>query len=155
VAGDPALEQRFAAQAVAAGGGRGLADVVRLHRTVGDHGIRALPERVADQELELAGLVAAGREAGAVVALDEEGGTPEQPGEVGHRLERGRQMREVDAGEAGEVHGPVQRLQGKDGSGRCGAAVQTSGGGASDQRHSRAMARPPAHAIAQPGWLPG
>ena len=105
VPGDPALEQGLAAQAEAAGGSRGLADVVRLHGAVGDQGVGAQPERVADQELELAGLVAAGRKPGAVVALDEQRRSAEQPGEIGHRLERGRQMGEADAGEAGEMHG--------------------------------------------------
>jgi hypothetical protein len=105
VPGNPALEQGLAAQAEAAGGGRGLADVVGLHRAVGDHGVGAQPERVADQELELALLVAAGRDPGAVVALDEQRRSAEQPGEIAHRLERGRQMGEVDAGKAGEMHG--------------------------------------------------
>ena len=101
----PALEQRLAFQPVPAGGGRGLADVVRLHSAVGDQGVGALRPRVAEEELELARLVAAGREAGAVVALDVEARSAEPPGEVRHRLERGRQMREGDAGKAGEMHG--------------------------------------------------
>ena len=111
----PALEQRLALEPVSAGGGRGLADVVGLHGTMGDQGVGALCQRVADQELELARLVAAGREAGAVVALDVEARAAEPPGEVGHRLERGRQMGEVDAGKAGEMHGggwPSSQLRG-------------------------------------------
>ena len=72
VAGHAPLQQGRALQAVLAGGGRGLAHVVGLHRAVGDQRVGALGQRVADQELELAGLVAAGREAGAVVALDVE-----------------------------------------------------------------------------------
>ncbi len=105
MAGHPALEQRLALQAMFAGRRGGLTDVIRLHGAVGDQRVGALPQRVADQKFELPGLVAAGRETGAVVALDEEAGTAQQPGQVGHRLERCRQMGEADAREAGEMHG--------------------------------------------------
>ncbi len=52
------------------GTGRGLACVVRLRGPLGDHQIGALFQRFRHQEFELAGLVAAGGHAGAVIALD-------------------------------------------------------------------------------------
>ena len=72
--------------------GRGLAHVVRLHRALGDQGVGALGQRLAQQELELAGLVAAGGQAGAVVALDPEFGAAECSRETLQLLERGGQM---------------------------------------------------------------
>jgi hypothetical protein len=57
---------------MASGRGRGLAAVVRLHATRGKQCIGALGECRTDQELELAGLVAAEAETGRVVALDQD-----------------------------------------------------------------------------------
>ena len=104
IAGHALLQQRLAAQAVAAGGRSGLAHVVRLHRAMGDQHVRTSLQRVADQKFQLPRLVAAGGEAGAVVPLDVEIGAAEQPGEIGHRLERGGQMGEMLAGKTGEMH---------------------------------------------------
>ena len=104
VAGDPALEDQRAAEPVAGGRGRGLAAVVRLHPARGDQDVGALLDRLAEQELELAGLVAAEREAGRVVALDQDVRAAEPRRQPGQRLERGRQVAEAGAGEAGELH---------------------------------------------------
>ena len=52
---------------------------LRLRRAAGHQRVGALRERVGDQELELAGLVAAGDEAEQVVALDPDLG-PRPPG---------------------------------------------------------------------------
>ena len=69
----------------------------------------------AHQELELAGLVAAGKEAEQVVALDPDLGAAaaralrrERGAEARQRLERRRPGGVAAAGEAGEVHGVQQ-----------------------------------------------
>jgi hypothetical protein len=49
---------------------RGLMGVVRPHSTDRDQRVGAMFEGVSDEELEIAGRVATGAEAGAVVALD-------------------------------------------------------------------------------------
>ena len=69
---DAMLEQDDAAHAELGRDGGGLAAVIGLDGALGDHRVGALGLGVGHQELELAGLVAAGAEAGAVVALDPE-----------------------------------------------------------------------------------
>ncbi len=49
---------------------RGLARVIGLERAAGEHGVLTLRQRFAQQKLQLAHLVAAAAQAGAVVALD-------------------------------------------------------------------------------------
>src|SRR6202043_2740767 len=56
-------------------GGR-HARVIRLERAAGHERRRALPQRVADQKLELPRLVAAERQAGEVVALQKNARAP-------------------------------------------------------------------------------
>ena len=110
------LQDDLARQAEPGGGGGGLADMVRLHCALGDQGVGVVGQRIAQQIFELAGLVAAARQAGAVVALDPQRrpaavGPREVLGQTGQRLERGRQVGEADGIEAGEVHGwAVARL---------------------------------------------
>jgi hypothetical protein len=69
---DALLEDQAALHPLAHRRRRRQPAVVRLHRTHGDERVRALRERVGDQELELAGLVAAGGEPEQVVAFDPE-----------------------------------------------------------------------------------
>ena len=66
----PVLQQDMARHPEAGGEGGGLAGVVRLGGTLRHHQVRTLCLGLGHQELELAGLVAAGRQPGAVVALD-------------------------------------------------------------------------------------
>ena len=58
---------------------RRLAGVVRLRRALGHDQVGALRLGLGHQELQLAGLVAAGGKAGAVVALDPDLGSPPVP----------------------------------------------------------------------------
>ena len=66
--------------------------VVGLRRAARDHDVGVLRQRVAHQELELARLVAAEREPGEVVALDEDSWTP------GGAAKRGAQPMRLDDG---------------------------------------------------------
>ena len=70
------LQQDQAFEAGLRGGGSRLAGMVRLRRALGNDDVGALFQRVGDQEFQLAGLVAAGREPGAVVALDPQDRAP-------------------------------------------------------------------------------
>ena len=66
----PVLEQDVAVHAEARGEGGRLSRVVGLRGALGHDHVGALLDRLGHQELELAGLVAAGRKSRAVVALD-------------------------------------------------------------------------------------
>ncbi len=98
------LEQDVAGQAELGAGRRGLARVVGLGRALRHHDVGALPDRLGHQVFELARLVAARAETGAVVALDPQLRPREPGGKALHRLERGGPVAEADTGEAGEVH---------------------------------------------------
>ena len=78
-------------------GGGGLPAVVGLHAGAPNDQVGALRERLAEQELVVAGLVAAEGEAGAVVALDDETRAAEMGGKARHLLQRGGQVRERHA----------------------------------------------------------
>ena len=67
-------------------------------------GVAALLQRVGDQELELARLVAAGSQPELIVALDPDLGPAERLGEVRQELDRRRVFGVAAAGKAGEVH---------------------------------------------------
>ena len=74
----PALLHEHALEPGAGGDGGDLAGVVGLHAADGDERVAALGERVGDEVLQLAGLVAAVRDAGvAVLALGPDGGAAE------------------------------------------------------------------------------
>ena len=88
--------------------GRGLAGMVRLRRALRDDDVGLVRQRIGHQELELAGLVAAGRQTGAVVTLDPQPRATERTAQVLHRLERGRQVAESDAGKTGDVQDGLQ-----------------------------------------------
>ena len=83
-----------------AGGGR-LAAVVGLYPRAPHDQVGALVERLAEQEFVVARLVAAECEAGAVVALDEHARPAEVGREPRHFLQRGGQMRQRHAWQAG------------------------------------------------------
>ncbi len=87
------LEQYFAFHAEFAGSSGGLANVIRLHGADRDDRVRPFLERRGHRELELAGLVAAGREPGAIVALDVDLWTTELGAKPRHRLKSGWQVR--------------------------------------------------------------
>jgi hypothetical protein len=71
-------------------GGR-LAGVVRLQGADGDQRVRACLQRLADEELELAGLVAAAGKTGQVVALDPDLRAAEGVRQAAKRMDRRRQ----------------------------------------------------------------
>jgi hypothetical protein len=70
--GSRSVQQKLATQTRPGCGRCGLATVIRLRRARCDQRIRALFQRLADEKLELARLVAAKREASLIVALDEQ-----------------------------------------------------------------------------------
>ncbi len=74
--GDALLQHQPAPEALARRGGQGEAAVVGLRRAARHQRVRALRERVGDQEFQLSRLVAAGRQAERVVALDPQGRAP-------------------------------------------------------------------------------
>ena len=77
--------------------GGGLPGVVGLRRASGDHAVGARFERGADQVLELADLVAAGRQSGEIVSLDPEF-DPEFVAEPPQRLQGSGPEPEFEAG---------------------------------------------------------
>ena len=98
---DPVLQHRRAAQPELRRRRGGLADVVRLHRALRHQRVGALRQRLAEQEFQLAVLVAAGREPGAVVALDPELRPAERLRQVRHELQRRRRVAESSRGGSG------------------------------------------------------
>ena len=76
-------------------GGSGDAHQIRLHRAGDQHRVRAACPGLAEVELELAHLVAAEREAGAVVALDPEIDAKRRA-QVRGRIDRCRRVAEPD-----------------------------------------------------------
>jgi hypothetical protein len=84
--------------------GSGLAGVVRLGGALRHHHVGAHRLGLGHEEFELAGLVAARRQPGAVVALDPDLGPAEFAREPVEPFERRRQMGEEEAGKAGEMH---------------------------------------------------
>ena len=100
----PLFQNDLAGQAMRRRRRRRLAHMVRLHRALGHQRIGTALEGVAQQELQLAGLVAPAGQARAVVALDPDL-HPQRLAQPRQRLQRRRQMGEADAGKAGEMHG--------------------------------------------------
>jgi hypothetical protein len=114
-AGHPLLDDEAALQPFLHRRRERDAAVVRLRRAAGDQRVGAFGQGRGDQELELARLVAAGKEAEQVVALDPDlGAAPartlrrERGAEARQRLERRRSGGVAAAGKAGKVHGAVQ-----------------------------------------------
>src|SRR5712692_4204080 len=79
--------------------GGGLPSMVRLRRAERDERVGAPAQRLGDAELELARLVAAGREPRLVVALHEEARAPERLGQARQLVERCGQVAEANARE--------------------------------------------------------
>ena len=97
----------------AAGRRRGrLATVVGLPGAGRDEGPCTLYLRCGHQELQLAGLVAAEREAGLVVVLDEESRTAEQGGEPRQRLDGRGQVGQAQARDGCGCHRGILRRSG-------------------------------------------
>src|SRR5262249_8360883 len=87
-----------------------LSRVIRLIGAERDHRVRTLRYGVAEQELELARLVAAGCEARAVVTLDPHAAVgADRAREAFERLERGRQGAEGGARHRGEIDAHATR----------------------------------------------
>ena len=106
-AGHALLDDEAALEALADRGGKCQAAVVRLRRADRDERVGSLGERVGDEELELARLIAAAGEAEQVVALEPQLGATEVTRQVRQRFERGRAGGIAAARKAGEVHRPA------------------------------------------------
>ena len=100
----PFFQNDLAGQAVRRRRRRRLAHMVGLDRPLGHQGVGRLFKGLAQQEFQLARLVAAPGQAGAVVALDPQFDAQNRA-QPGQRLQRRRQMGHADAGKAGEMHG--------------------------------------------------
>jgi len=108
---DPVVVQEHASEAHSRSRGSRLAGLIGLHCSNRDEGVSTLLDGIGDDELELAGLVAAAGEAGEVVALDPDLGPAEVVREPAERVHRGRQARQLEArmarqtrGQLGNVH---------------------------------------------------
>ena len=95
--GHALLDHEAALHALLDRGRQGGAAMVGLRRAAGDQGVSALRQRVGHQKLQLAGLVAAGRQAQHVIALDPDigaatggAGGAQGLGEMRQKFERGR-----------------------------------------------------------------
>jgi hypothetical protein len=107
------FQQDVAIKPHACGKGGGLAGVVGLCGALGQHDVGTLVLRLGHQPLQLAGLVATGGHAGAVVALDPDLRSAQLCRQARHMLQRRWQMGKMQAGKAGEVHvrlAPVSRV---------------------------------------------
>lgn len=87
-------EREVALEAESVGGGRRHPTVVGLRATPGHQRVAAPGEGFGAEMLELSGLVAAERQTGLVVTLDQEARTAEPVGQAVERFERGRPMRQ-------------------------------------------------------------
>ena len=84
---------------------RRLTGVIGLYGALGDDRVGTLFQGLPHKEFQLARLVAAGGETGAVVALDEEPRTIQKLGQVVHGFQGRRAVAETDPGESGKMHG--------------------------------------------------
>jgi hypothetical protein len=75
----------------------------QMHAVGDPQTVGVLPQGVGQQEFVVPGLVAAEQQAGAVVALEEDAGAADRPGEPRRLLQRGRQVGQADARQA--LHG--------------------------------------------------
>ena len=81
-----------------------LADMVRLRGTLRDDHVGLSGQRLAHQELQLAGLVAAGGHPGAIVPLDPKPGPAQGIGQAIHRFQGRRQMGQPNTFKSREMH---------------------------------------------------
>ena len=108
----PTLLHEHALEPGAGGDGGDLAGVVGLHAADGDERVAALGERVGDEVLQLAGLVAAVRDTGvAVLALGPEGGAAEVRGQPLQRVHGRGPEEERVALERGKGHGILPGIE--------------------------------------------
>src|SRR5437879_4179549 len=107
----PALP--VAGHAEFSGGSRGLPRMIGLGSALSHDGVGAFGQRFGHQKFKLARLVAAGRQAGAVIALDPDLRAVQFPGQVLEPFERRGQMAERNTRIAGEIHHRVL-LHGKE-----------------------------------------
>ena len=96
------LEQQVAFEVESGGDRAGLACMVGLGRALGKDAVGLAGD--GHQEFQFARLVAAGRQAGAVVAFDPDVRPAEFLGQARQGFQRGGQVREVQAREAGQMH---------------------------------------------------
>ena len=99
-------QDEVAGQATGRGGGRRLTAVVGLRRPAGDKAVAAPGQGVPDKELELARLVAAGREAREVVALHENARPAQGRREARQLMERRWEKSEAPPGKSRQLHVP-------------------------------------------------
>ena len=102
--GEAMLEQEFALDAEAGGGGCGLPAVIALRRTDREHDVGTLLKRIGQEVLELADLVAADRKSGRVIAFHPDPGAPECSRQAIEWFERGWKVSEADVRDGGR-HG--------------------------------------------------
>ena len=97
-----AAQHQHAAQPTTCRGRRRLARMVRLPRPRGDHRLRATAQSVAQQQLELAQLVAIAAQPRQIVALDPHLGPTQRRGQSRQRVQGRRQEGHALAGQAME-----------------------------------------------------
>ena len=102
--GHPLLDDEAALQTLPNRCGQGNAAVVRLRRAAGHQRVGTLGQRIGHQELEFAGLVAAGSQTELVIALDPDLRATQCLRKARHEFERRGAMGIDAAGKAGEVH---------------------------------------------------
>jgi hypothetical protein len=83
--------------------------MIGLHCARRDQRVGALRQRVGDEKLQLARLVAAARKAGEVVALDEDVGASEMPAKAAELFDRSLPVRVAAARKPGELQGSLPR----------------------------------------------
>ena len=127
-------------EAGSAGRDRGRDAVVRPDAAEGEHPPPATGHRRAQQQLELARLVAAVEDAGAIVALDPRGRDARRPSESLERFHRGGQRGQRQARDVAQMRQPAgERLERRDrleGQGRGRARVQAGPLSLADARRS-------------------
>ena len=101
----PLLDDKPALQAFLDCGRQRDAAVVGLRCPAGNQRIRTLGERIAHQELELAGLVSARIQAQHIVALDPDPRAAKRSREVRQKLKGRRPLGVAAAGETAQIHG--------------------------------------------------
>ena len=99
------FQQDVAGHAHLGGNGHGLAGMVGLGRALGDDGVSAQCGGFAHEKFKLAGFVAAGTQAGAVVAFDVQVGAAQGLGQTGHEFQGRWAVGNAHAGEGGQFHG--------------------------------------------------
>ena len=137
--GHPVLQLDVAPQPQLRGSSGHGAYIVGLHGSGDENRGGLLGDGVPQIELELASLVAAHGETGAVVPLHEQRGTSQELGEAGQRLQRCGAMGEFDPAEVGEWTHAILPGEGDEGAAR------------SRGRKEREHEAPEEHLVSAPG----